>query len=92
MHSAGSDASSTGPPHISTSRSVTIIKRDLNEMSKEEIVRAKDAMILAQKRKIERLQQRIRILKDQLYTADRVHALAMGVLDLSLEGDEDTVE
>ncbi|KAH6896075.1 hypothetical protein BKA70DRAFT_1438768 [Coprinopsis sp. MPI-PUGE-AT-0042] len=77
--------------YITTSRSVTIIRRNHREMTKEEIIRAKDAMILAQQRRIERMRQKIRDLKDQLYAADRVQALTMDILDLSLELDMEIV-
>ncbi|KAH6905049.1 hypothetical protein BKA70DRAFT_1226243 [Coprinopsis sp. MPI-PUGE-AT-0042] len=71
--------------YSATSRSVTIINRRHKEMTKEEIIRAKDAVILAQRRMIELLRRRVRELKKELYIADRVQALTREILDLSLE-------
>ncbi|KAH6880578.1 hypothetical protein BKA70DRAFT_1238740 [Coprinopsis sp. MPI-PUGE-AT-0042] len=70
--------------YSATSRSVTIINRRHKEMTKEEIIRAKDAVILAQRRMIELLRRRVRELKKELYIADRVQALTREILDLSV--------
>jgi hypothetical protein len=75
--------------YISTSRSVTVLRRHQKDMSKEEIIRAKDAVIAAQKHRMERLRRRIGELKDALFKANHIQALTMGVLELSLEPEVD---
>jgi TolA-binding protein len=76
--------------YFATSRSVTVIRQHQKDMTKEEIVRAKDAVIRGQKQRIDRMRRRIAELKDALFTANHIQALTMGVLELSLEpGAED---
>ncbi|KAH6883613.1 hypothetical protein BKA70DRAFT_1238314 [Coprinopsis sp. MPI-PUGE-AT-0042] len=90
-HRMNPNAPSASSEYFTTSRSVTVIRRHHKEMSKEEIIRAKDAVIRAQRQRIERLQRRIRELKEALYSANRVQALTMNILEVSLEFDTDVV-
>ncbi|KAH6890739.1 hypothetical protein BKA70DRAFT_1441748 [Coprinopsis sp. MPI-PUGE-AT-0042] len=77
--------------YFATSRRVTVIKQCYEDMTKEEIIRAKDVVIIAQKQRIERLRRRMKELKEELYAGNRVQALTMDILDLSLEPDMEVV-
>jgi hypothetical protein len=76
----------SSPEQYALSRCVTLKKRDYDSMTREEIVRAKDIVLVAQKRRIE-LQKRVRELGNLLQAADRIQTSTMEVLSLSLEQD-----
>ncbi|KAH6911617.1 hypothetical protein BKA70DRAFT_1219737 [Coprinopsis sp. MPI-PUGE-AT-0042] len=51
------------PENLALARSVTVKRRDYNRMTREEIVRAKDVVLVAQKRRIERLERKVQDLR-----------------------------
>ncbi|KAH6894946.1 hypothetical protein BKA70DRAFT_1232285 [Coprinopsis sp. MPI-PUGE-AT-0042] len=73
--------------NFALARSVTLERRDYNRMTREEIVRAKDIVLAAQRRRVEQLERKIRDLEIRLHAADRVQTLTMDVLNLSLDQD-----
>jgi hypothetical protein len=75
------------PECYALSRSVTLKRRHYDRMTREEIVRAKDIVQAVQKRRIERLEKKVRELGDLLHAADRIQTLTMEVLSLSLDQD-----
>ncbi|KAH6884349.1 hypothetical protein BKA70DRAFT_1445955 [Coprinopsis sp. MPI-PUGE-AT-0042] len=75
------------PEYLVTSRTVKIARRKCEDLTREEIVKAKDVVILSQRRRIEHLVERVQELKDQLHASHRAQGLTVDVLNLFLEPD-----
>ncbi|KAH6908703.1 hypothetical protein BKA70DRAFT_1222311 [Coprinopsis sp. MPI-PUGE-AT-0042] len=80
-------ATASCPEYLVTSRVVKIAKRKCKDLTREEIVKAKDVVIQSQRRRIERLVERVQELKGQLHASHRVQGLTVDVLNLFLESD-----
>ncbi|KAH6909384.1 hypothetical protein BKA70DRAFT_1222234 [Coprinopsis sp. MPI-PUGE-AT-0042] len=73
--------------YLLVTRSVEVVKRNCEDMTRQEILKAKDVVIAAQQQRIAGLVKRIRELKDRIYATDNIRALTLDVLDLSLESE-----